>query len=64
MSDNLKDRGPRDRTRINVNEEWELRYWADEFAIGADDLKKIVEEVGDSVQNVEKRLGKPGLRNR
>jgi hypothetical protein len=59
MSDNLQNRGPRDRSRINVNEEWEVRYWTDKFGIGAYDLKRIVEEVGDRVEDVKKRLSKP-----
>ncbi|MDB5840140.1 MAG: hypothetical protein JWQ23_2092 [Herminiimonas sp.] len=27
MSDNLSERGPQDRSRVNVNEQWELAYW-------------------------------------
>ena len=31
MSDNLNKRGPQDASKINVNEEWELRYWTQKF---------------------------------
>jgi hypothetical protein len=27
MSDDLENRGPPDRSRVNVNEPWEVRYW-------------------------------------
>jgi len=58
MSDNLKDRGPRDRSRIDINEDWECRYWSEKFGISADELRRVVREVGDRVQDVERRLGK------
>jgi len=29
MADDLTNRGARDRSRINVNEEHEVRYWVD-----------------------------------
>lgn len=32
MVDDLTNRGPADRARVNVNEEWEVRYWCKEFA--------------------------------
>jgi hypothetical protein len=57
MSDSLKDRGPRDGARVNVNEEWELNYWTDKFGIGPDDLKEAVRQVGDRVEDVERKIG-------
>lgn len=42
MSDNLQDRGPQDRSRINIHEEWELRYWTKELGVSADDLRRAV----------------------
>jgi hypothetical protein len=58
MSDSLKDRGPRDRSRIDVNESWELRYWSEKFGVSHDELKQVVGEVGDRVEDVERRLGR------
>jgi hypothetical protein len=58
MSDSLKDRGPRDRSRIDVNESWELRYWSEKFGVSHDELKRVVGEVGDRVEDVERRLGR------
>ena len=58
MSDNLKQRGPQDRTRINVHESWELAYWAEKFNVSHERLKKAVETVGVSAEKVEKYLEK------
>lgn len=58
MSDDLKNRGPQDRARINVNEEHELRYWTKELHISAEQLKQAVKVAGVSVEAVRKHLGK------
>lgn len=39
MVDDLTNRGPRDRTRVNVNEEWELRWWCTKFGVTPDQLR-------------------------
>ena len=31
MSDNLKIKQPQDPNKINVNQDWELTYWANKF---------------------------------
>ena len=56
MPDNLKDRGPQDRSRINVNENWERRYWAKELGVSEDRLREAVEKVGVSVDAVREEL--------
>jgi len=56
MSDNLKDRGPQDRSRINVNEEWELRYWTKALGVTEDRLRKAVAKVGVSADAVRAEL--------
>lgn len=58
MSDDLKNRGPQDRSRINVNEDHELRYWSKELAVSEDQLRAAVKAVGVSVEAVKKHLGK------
>ncbi|QCS64443.1 DUF3606 domain-containing protein [Achromobacter denitrificans] len=58
MSDDLKNRGPQDRARINVNEDHELRYWTKELAVSEGQLKEAVKAVGVSVEAVKKHLGK------
>lgn len=58
MTDNLKERGPQDRTRIDVNEEWELRYWCAKFNCTPDELREAVDAIGVSVSDVELYLEK------
>jgi hypothetical protein len=56
MSDNLKDRGPQDRSRINVNEDWERQYWAKELGVTEDELRRAVQTAGPVVEAVRKHL--------
>jgi hypothetical protein len=49
MADNLQDRGPQDRSRINVNERWELQYWTKHFGVSEEQLRSAVERAGPSV---------------
>ena len=58
MADNLKDRGPQDRSRINVNEPWELQYWTRRFGVSEEQLRTAVNTAGTSVEAVGKHLGK------
>jgi hypothetical protein len=58
MADNLDDRGPQDRSRINVNESWELRYWTRHFGVSEEQLRAAVNTAGTSVEAVGKQLGK------
>lgn len=58
MADNLQNAGPQDRSRINVNEEWELRYWTEELGVSKERLAELVKEVGPTVAAVRQRLAK------
>jgi hypothetical protein len=58
MADNLKDRGPQDRSRINVNESWELQYWTKHFGVTEEQLRAAVKAAGPSAEAVGKQLGK------
>jgi hypothetical protein len=57
MADNLQDRGPQDRARINVNEPHEVAYWTSKFGVTADQLRNVVTDVGVSADAVEQALG-------
>ncbi|ANN66046.1 DUF3606 domain-containing protein [Bordetella bronchialis] len=60
MSDNLNDRGPRDRSRIALDEEWELRYWSKEFGCTPDELREAVKAAGsNAVDKVRAQLKAP-----
>jgi hypothetical protein len=56
MSDNLNDRGPADRTRVNVNEDYEARYWAEKWGVSEDELRAAVDRVGVMADDVERAL--------
>lgn len=45
MSDNLKNRGPADRSRVNVNEPWEVKWWCTEFGCTETELRTAVQFV-------------------
>lgn len=58
MSDDLQNRGPQDRSRINVNEEWEVAYWTKELGLSKEELEAAVKAAGPSVSAVRQHLGK------
>lgn len=59
MSDNLKNRGPQDRERVNVNESWEVDWWCGKWNITKAQLHAAVRAVGVMTKDVAKHLGKP-----
>lgn len=58
MPDNKDDRGPADRARVNVNEDYELRYWSNKFGVTHAQLRAAVAEVGVMAADVARQLGK------
>lgn len=54
--DDKNKQGPQDRSRINVNESYELQYWSERFGISREELRKVVDKVGVSVSAVEEAL--------
>ena len=58
MADNLGKRSPQDAFRINVHEDWEVRYWTDKWQISREQLMEVVKRVGVHVSDVAKALGK------
>ncbi|WP_424681444.1 DUF3606 domain-containing protein [Frateuria sp. YIM B11624] len=56
MSDDLNNRGPADRTRVNVNEDYEARYWADKWHVSMEELRAAVDRVGVMAKDVERAL--------
>ena len=57
MGDDRTKRGPADRSRINVGEDYEVDYWTDDLGITEDHLREAVKTVGPSVEAVRKYLG-------
>ena len=56
MADDKDKSGGQDRTRINVNQDYELRDWAKKFGVSEEELKKAVQAVGTVAADVEKHL--------
>ena len=56
MTDNLKDRGPRDQSRVNLLQYHEVLYWSKKFNCSTEDLRKAVAKVGSSADAVEHEL--------
>lgn len=58
MSDDLSKRGPQDAARVNVHEDWEVRYWCKAFGCTEEQLRAAVKAVGVSAAAVRKHFGK------
>ncbi|MGY4352226.1 3-oxoacyl-[acyl-carrier-protein] synthase III [Bradyrhizobium sp. GM7.3] len=56
MSDNLKKRDQRDRSKINMHEDFEVKYWTKELGVSRDELQKAVDKIGNSAAAVRKEL--------
>jgi hypothetical protein len=61
MSDDKSNSGGQDRQRINVNQDYELRDWAQSLGTTPERLKEAVQAVGDRADKVREYLkDKPG----
>lgn len=56
MADDKAQIGGQDRTRINVNQDYELREWSQKLGVTPEQLKAAVKAVGDSVEAVKRQL--------
>ena len=53
MADDKTNRRPADRARVNVHEEYELRYWSEKFGCTHDELKAALRKAGVMAKDVE-----------
>ena len=58
MADDRTIRGPADRARINIHEDYEVKYWTHKFGVTAAQLQAAVRAVGPMAHDVARRLGK------
>jgi hypothetical protein len=56
MSDDTRMRGPQDRSRININQEHEMRYWTQALGVTEAQLLRAVGTVGVSADKVRDYL--------
>lgn len=59
MADDKSIRGPADATRVNVNEEHELRYWTKTLGVSEEKLRSAVASAGVMAKDVRAHLGLP-----
>ena len=58
MPDNKNKPGNPDKSRININEKYELNDWSKKFGISPEELKKAVKKAGTEAADVEAFLKK------
>lgn len=58
MADDKTIRGPQDRTRINLSEDYEVRYWTNKFAVTKEQLAAAVKTAGSNAGAVAHILNK------
>jgi hypothetical protein len=56
--DDRSKRGPADRARINVNEDYELRYWCEALDLTPEQLRIAVAKVGVMAEDVRRLVGR------
>lgn len=61
MADDKNNRGPQDRSRINLNEDYEVRYWTDKLGVSKPQLEDAVHKVGFAAEAVEFELRRSTL---
>jgi Protein of unknown function (DUF3606) len=54
--DNLGKRHEPDRSKINMQEPYEVKYWTRQLGVSPAQLQKAVEKVGNSAAAVRKEL--------
>jgi Protein of unknown function (DUF3606) len=59
MADDRTIRGAADRSRINMQEDYEVRYWTQKWNVSREQLAAVVREVGVMAADVARKLGKP-----
>jgi uncharacterized protein DUF3606 len=61
VNDDIGNRGPADRSRISLEEVWEVRWWTESLRVSEDELRKAVAAVGNSATAVREHLGEVTL---
>lgn len=59
MTDDPNTRGAPDRSRIDVNEDREVRFWMKELEVSEEELKRLVAEHGQSAEAVRQAASRP-----
>jgi 3-oxoacyl-[acyl-carrier-protein] synthase III len=54
--DNLTKKDQRDRSKINMHQDFEVKYWTHALGISREKLQQVVDKVGNSAAAVRKEL--------
>ena len=57
MVDDKTKRGQPDRSKINMGEDYQVKYWAKELGVTRSELQRVVDKVGNAAAAVRKELG-------
>lgn len=60
MADDRSNRGPQDRSRINLEEDYEVRYWTEQLGVTEEQLREAVRTEGSSADAIRERLKNRG----
>ena len=58
MANDKTNRGQPDRSKINMSEDDEVKYWTRHLGTTREELQKVVDRVGNSAKAVAKEFGK------
>ena len=58
MADDLTRRGQPDRSKINMSEDYEVKYWTRHFGVSREELQRVVDRVGNSAATVAKEFSR------
>ena len=53
MADDKSERGPQDRSRVAMSEDYEVSYWTGKFGVSRERLQQAVDAAGNSADAVE-----------
>ena len=56
MADDKTKRGQPDRSKINMDEDYEVKYWAKELSVTRAELQRVIDKVGNAAAAVRKEL--------
>ena len=56
IADDLKQTGKSDDSRINIEQDHELKYWSAKFGVSREELQSAVAKAGPMLKNVRAHL--------
>ena len=56
MADDRSLRGGQDRTRVNIDQDYEAKYWAEKWGISQEELRSAVVKIGPMVSDLERHF--------